>query len=103
MRWCADAWRIPREACFAAGDVGNDAELLAAAAGAILVANHDDDLRHLRDAPHVYASRQRFADGVLDGLMWFLPEGGNADIAAGPAGRRHDAPIGVVAAVAVAP
>lgn len=81
MRWCADAWRIPHEACFAAGDAGNDAEMLTAAAGAILVANHDDDLRHLRDAPHVHVSRERFADGVLDGLRQFLPDSGHTDAA----------------------
>lgn len=74
MLWCADALRIDHTACIAAGDSGNDATLLAAAGRAILVANHDDGLRHLRGATHVHLSRARHADGVLEGLRHLMPD-----------------------------
>ena len=74
MLWCADALRIDHGACVAAGDSGNDATLLAAAGRAILVANHDDGLHHLRGLAHVRLSRAAHADGVLEGLHKFLPE-----------------------------
>ena len=73
MLWCADAWRIPHGRCMAAGDSGNDATLLASAGHAILVANHDADLAHLRHARHVHLARAAHADGVLEGIRRFLP------------------------------
>lgn len=73
MLWCADALGVPHSRCLAAGDSGNDATLLAAAGHAILVANHDADLAHLRRASHVHIARAAHADGVLEGLRRFLP------------------------------
>ena len=73
MLWCADALGIAHENCLAAGDSGNDSTLLAAAGGAILVANHDADLAHLRQARHVHVARAAYADGVLEGVRRFLP------------------------------
>lgn len=73
MRWCADALRMDAACCVAAGDSGNDADLLAAAGRGILVGNHDADLRHLVGFPHIHRSEARFADGVLEGLARWLP------------------------------
>ena len=74
MAWCADALGIRPERCVAAGDSGNDADLLAAAARAILVANHDADLAHLRHAGHIHLCRAAHADGVLEGMRRFARE-----------------------------
>ncbi|WP_165961152.1 HAD-IIB family hydrolase [Qipengyuania sediminis] len=54
----------------AAGDSGNDADMLADCPGAVVVANHDRDLAHLIGRPGIYAARRGNAAGVLEGLLW---------------------------------
>ena len=58
----------PLSACIAAGDSGNDADMLAACGHAILVANADDDLVDLPKRPGLYRANSPHAAGVLEGL-----------------------------------
>ncbi len=68
MCWLADIVGVDRSDCIAAGNSGNDADLLMAVGSAILVGNHDLDLDRLRHAAHARVSAMNFADGVLEGL-----------------------------------
>ncbi|APE29417.1 HAD-IIB family hydrolase [Aurantiacibacter gangjinensis] len=52
----------------AAGDSGNDADLLTACAQAILVANHAPEVASLADAAHIYVSEASHGVGVVEGL-----------------------------------
>jgi sucrose-phosphate synthase len=54
-----------------AGDSGNDLDMLAGAARAIVVGNHSDELLPLRGKPSVYFSSQPATLGILDGLRHF--------------------------------
>lgn len=61
---------IPCERVIAAGDSGNDADMLAACPGAVIVANHDPDLARVAELRHVYRAHRSHAAGVLEGLLW---------------------------------
>lgn len=62
---------IPASRIVAAGDSGNDFDMLAASARAVMVGNHHDDLTPLIPAPNVYRARAHHAAGVLEGLRHF--------------------------------
>ncbi|MEM7566525.1 MAG: HAD-IIB family hydrolase, partial [Pseudomonadota bacterium] len=53
LAWCAEAYGIAPEACVAAGDSGNDIDMLSEAAAAVMVANRSSELRTLDRAPNV--------------------------------------------------
>jgi len=55
-------------ACIAAGDSGNDADMLGACGRAIVVANADHDLDLLAPRRGLYRSRRAHAGGVIEGL-----------------------------------
>jgi sucrose-phosphate synthase len=54
--------------CVAAGDSGNDSDMLAACGHAILVGNASDELAHLPSRPGLHRSAAHHAGGVLEGL-----------------------------------
>ena len=53
----------------AAGDSGNDLDMLEQCSNAVLVGNHDEDLRELARHPHVYVARRSHAAGVMEGHL----------------------------------
>ncbi len=59
---------LSREQCIAAGDSGNDADMLDACGDAIVVGNADDELAGLAPRPGLYRARLHHAAGVLEGL-----------------------------------
>ncbi|WP_052761787.1 HAD-IIB family hydrolase [Aurantiacibacter luteus] len=61
---------LPCERVIAAGDSGNDADMLTACPGAVVVANYDEDLAEVASLDHVYRARRAHAGGVLEGLLW---------------------------------
>lgn len=63
---------VPHDACLAAGDSGNDVDLLAWASRAILPANASDELSAIA-GDGVYRSTLQFAAGIRDGLVRLLP------------------------------
>lgn len=69
MRHVARAMGLPGERVIAAGDSGNDADMLAACPGAVVVANHDRDLAEVAGLAHVYRASRAHAGGVLEGLL----------------------------------
>ena len=54
--------------CIAAGDSGNDLDMLDACGAAIVVANASDELASLKPRAGLHRVRQRHAAGVLEGL-----------------------------------
>lgn len=61
-------FNIDHEDVVAAGDSGNDADLLEYAALGIAVANHSAELERLRSCPTLYWAKSESAAGILEGL-----------------------------------
>ncbi|HEX7041056.1 MAG TPA: HAD-IIB family hydrolase [Trueperaceae bacterium] len=72
LLWLVERYGLEPEDVVAAGDSGNDRELLVAAADAgmvaVLVANHEPELSDLRSYPGVLAAARPFCAGVAEGL-----------------------------------
>ncbi|PXA98605.1 hypothetical protein DMC47_07220 [Nostoc sp. 3335mG] len=68
MRWAADAMQIGLDRFHAAGDSGNDLDMLEACPNAIIVANHEPVLASLRSSQGAYFARAAFAGGVAEAL-----------------------------------
>lgn len=66
----AEVLDLSPDRMIAAGDSGNDADMLAECPRAVLVANHHDEVRALAGLTHVYTSRRSHAAGVLEGMLW---------------------------------
>lgn len=64
--WGLDPWHV-----IVAGDTGNDASMFAQGFRGIVVANAQEELRHI-EAPTIYQAQQSYAAGVQEGLSyWF--------------------------------
>ncbi|MGB3807800.1 MAG: HAD-IIB family hydrolase [Erythrobacter sp.] len=68
MMHVAETLRIARSRIFAAGDSGNDEDMLAACDNAIIVSNHSSEIAGLILRPNVYLARGSHAAGVVEGL-----------------------------------
>ena len=71
MHWVANRLSLPLSAVFAAGDSGNDRDMLEACPRAILVANHCPSLADLAARENVYRSAAPHAGGILEALAAF--------------------------------
>ncbi len=68
MIWAARRMNIPLDHVFAAGDSGNDLDMLTACRNPIIVANHSEELAPLLQSPGVYVARRAHAGGVVEGM-----------------------------------
>ncbi len=68
MAWVARAMGIAPDHVFAAGDSGNDLDMLSACHNAIIVANHSEELVPLLPRPTTYLARRPHAGGVVEGM-----------------------------------
>jgi sucrose-phosphate synthase len=68
LRFLATSWRFDLNRVYAAGDSGNDLDMLRGMVRGIVVANHSDELESLREEENTYFSPWPSAAGVLDGL-----------------------------------
>jgi len=68
ISWVAQRLNIPRSHVYAAGDSGNDFDMLDACRNGILVANHSDDLGALIGRPTIYVARRSHAGGVVEAM-----------------------------------
>lgn len=68
MGHVAATLRIATNQVFAAGDSGNDADMLIACENAIIVSNHAPEIAELSSRPNVYLARRRHAAGAVEGL-----------------------------------
>jgi sucrose-phosphate synthase len=71
MRWVADRLGIAEQHVYAAGDSGNDLDMLAAVRNGIVVANHSAELTPLLGRPTIYLARRPHAAGVVEGMRAF--------------------------------
>ncbi|MGK2850885.1 MAG: HAD-IIB family hydrolase [Candidatus Limnocylindrales bacterium] len=74
-RFLADSWGVPAEHVIAAGDSGNDAELLTAGFRGVIVANAQPELDSLAGLT-IFRSAHSHAAGVLDGIRHWTAEPG---------------------------
>ncbi|MXO97347.1 HAD-IIB family hydrolase [Erythrobacter aquimaris] len=69
MRHVAGMFGVTAQNVFAAGDSGNDADMLTVCENAILVGNHSSEIARLASRPNVYLSKRSNASGTLEGLL----------------------------------
>ncbi|WP_158259424.1 HAD-IIB family hydrolase [Hasllibacter halocynthiae] len=68
MRWLGRRLGVPQRAILAAGDSGNDADMLSAAHRAVIVGNASEELAHLAPRRGLHRAQAYHADGVLEGI-----------------------------------
>lgn len=68
LRFLATQWRFELSNVIAAGDSGNDLDILRGVVKGIVVANHSNELENLRTDPATYFARRQSAAGILEGL-----------------------------------
>ena len=69
MRHVAQHFGVPSASVFAAGDSGNDVDMLTACENAILVANHAEEVASLANRSNVYRAQRGNAAGALEGVL----------------------------------
>ena len=69
MKYVAGHFNVPPGQVFAAGDSGNDVDMLTACENAILVGNHAEEVAALTERSNVYRSRRENASGALEGVL----------------------------------
>ncbi len=68
LRFLATQWKFDLGNIYAAGDSGNDLDMLRGMVKGIVVGNHSNELEALREEPTTYFSVWPSAAGILDGL-----------------------------------
>lgn len=71
MTWVARRMGIALDHVYAAGDSGNDLDMLSLCRNGILVANHSAELAGLVGRPSIYLARGAHAAGVVEGMRAF--------------------------------
>ena len=69
MAFLADKFGIVPANVYAAGDSGNDIDMLKACENAILVGNHADEIAGLRNRANVYVAQRNHGSGALEGVL----------------------------------
>ncbi len=90
LTFLAQSYGLTAADVIAAGDSGNDVDMLLACGRGIVVGNALPEIAELRGLPQLYHARGHFAEGVLEGLAAFGLAGGQR---AAPSYRRKAAPI----------
>jgi len=67
LRYLANRWHVPMDCVLAAGDSGNDEEMLLGANLGVVVGNHSEELEKLRGRERVYFASRTHAGGILEG------------------------------------
>lgn len=109
LRWVADKWGMPIDRVLAAGDSGNDEEMLAGDTLGVVVGNYSAELERLRGRDRIYFAQASHAVGILEGIAHYdffartyTREGGAGLAAAETAGdingERHASEPGRVSA-----
>ncbi len=71
MMWVARVMGIGLDHVFAAGDSGNDLDMLTACRNGILVANYSAELMPLVGRPTIYLAHRPHAGGIVEGMHAF--------------------------------
>lgn len=67
-RYLAIKWGLPPERILAAGDSGNDAEMLSGDVLGVVVGNFSPELKRLRGKPRIYFANNEYAHGIIEGI-----------------------------------
>lgn len=68
VRYFADKWGIPFNHILAAGDSGNDEEMLSGTTLGVVVGNHSAELERLRGHDRIYFAGGHHAWGIIEGI-----------------------------------
>ncbi len=71
LRYLADKWGIPLEHILAAGDSGNDEEMLTGQTLGVVVGNHSAEIEKLRGNDRVYFADGHYAAGIIEGIRHY--------------------------------
>lgn len=71
LRYLADKWGIPLEHILAAGDSGNDEEMLTGQTLGVVVGNYSPEIGRLRGNDRVYFARGHYAAGIIEGIRHY--------------------------------
>ena len=71
LRFVADKWGIPVEHILAAGDSGNDEDMLAGETLGVVVGNHSAELEVLRGRERIYFAEGEYAAGILEAMDYY--------------------------------
>ncbi|MCC6208765.1 MAG: HAD-IIB family hydrolase [Gammaproteobacteria bacterium] len=71
VRYFADKWDIPFNHILAAGDSGNDEEMLSGTTLGVVVGNHSAELDRLRGHDRVYFANGYNAWGIIEGIEYY--------------------------------
>ena len=80
--WLASRWFFHPRQILVAGDTGNDSSMFTRGYRGIVVGNAHEELQSLPHA-NIYHSEHEYADGVLDGLRYWLTETEDTLVASG--------------------
>jgi sucrose-phosphate synthase len=68
IEFLIDKFSIPIDQLIVAGDSGNDEDMLTIGASAIVVGNHSEELKKLKDSEKIYFAKSEYAAGIIEGL-----------------------------------
>ncbi len=71
LRYLADKWGISLERILAAGDSGNDEEMLSGQTLGVVVGNHSVELKKLRGNDRIYFASGHYAAGIIEGIRYY--------------------------------
>ncbi len=71
IRYLGFRWNIPHESILAAGDSGNDEDMLTGEILGIVVGNHSEELEKLRGKRKIYFAKQPRAAGIIEGINYY--------------------------------
>jgi sucrose-phosphate synthase len=71
IRFLSHKWHLAPERILAAGDSGNDADMLSGETLGVVVGNHTPELEAIRGRPRVYFAEKDHAWGVLEGIQYY--------------------------------
>ncbi len=71
VRYLAYRWDIPFENILAAGDSGNDREMLKGELLGVVVSNYSPEMENLRDSKKIYFANKPYAGGIIEGIRHY--------------------------------
>ncbi len=88
LRYLLWKWRFDAASVVAAGDSGNDLDMMRGAVRGVVVGNHSGELEELRGSPNVYFASRPSSGGVIEGLIHHgvISRRAGRPLAAAPAG-----------------
>jgi sucrose-phosphate synthase len=71
VNYCATKWNFAMEQILVAGDSGNDEQMIAGNAKAVVVGNYSPELEKLRGLANTYFATGHYAQGILEAIAHY--------------------------------